>query len=367
MTQEALTTVALGECRMNGRDLEPEFSAEAISLFTDGLRLCAVTKGQRVAILTEGEVFADRAKGFAAAVKRLGAEPVMVNLGGVGLQANGRLSEIGVTGLRNNTAAMDILRGVDLIIDMVLLLGSPEQVELREAGVRILLVVEPIETLKRLFPDERLRDRVVVSERLLKNAKQLRFTNAVGTDVTYDIDPERVFTAYGFSELPGRWDHWPSGMAGSIAKKSGANGMSGVNGTIVLDRGDILYPLMKPVGGLIHLEVKDGFITSISGGPDAEALSEYFRSYNDPRAYAISHIGWGLNERCEWSTELPGIGMDGRAYNGGVLFSTGPDIEFGGTNDTACHLDIPMRNCTLYLDGEKILADGEFVVRDLAA
>ncbi len=59
--------------------------------------------------------------------------------------------------------------------------------------------------------------------------------------------------------------------------------------------------------------------------------------------------------------------MDGRCYHGNVLFSLGPDTEFGGSNDTACHLDLPMRNCTLYLDDELIVKNGDVVPPDMRA
>ena len=50
-----------------------------------------------------------------------------------------------------------------------------------------------------------------------------------------------------------------------------------------------------------------------------------------------------------------------------MLFSTGPNSELGGPNDTPCHIDIPMRNCSLYLDDEPVIIDGEFVIDDLKA
>jgi 2,5-dihydroxypyridine 5,6-dioxygenase len=59
--------------------------------------------------------------------------------------------------------------------------------------------------------------------------------------------------------------------------------------------------------------------------------------------------------------------MDGRAVYGNVLFSTGPNTEYGGDNNTRCHLDIPMRDCDLYLDNEQILASGRVVPDDLRA
>ena len=72
-----------------------------------------------------------------------------------------------------------------------------------------------------------------------------------------------------------------------------------------------------------------------------------------------------MNERCEWNVDLPGIGMDGRAYCGNVLFSLGPDTEFGGENATACHLDLPMLGCTLWVDDELIVDNGKIVPIDL--
>ncbi len=59
--------------------------------------------------------------------------------------------------------------------------------------------------------------------------------------------------------------------------------------------------------------------------------------------------------------------MDGRAYYGNVLFSTGPNTEFGGDNDTACHLDLPMKNCSLWLDNDIIVKDGQVIPEDLQA
>ena len=57
--------------------------------------------------------------------------------------------------------------------------------------------------------------------------------------------------------------------------------------------------------------------------------------------------------------------MDARSYYGNVLFSTGPNVELGGTNNTPCHLDIPLKGCTLWLDGELIVEEGNIVPDDM--
>lgn len=59
------------------------------------------------------------------------------------------------------------------------------------------------------------------------------------------------------------------------------------------------------------------------------------------------------------------LGMDSLAFLGNVLFSTGPNVELGGSNDTPCHVDMPLRNCTLELDGRVIVANGTIVSEEM--
>ena len=145
---------------------------------------------------------------------------------------------------------------------------------------------------------------------------------------------------------------------------------AGVNGRVVMDQGDIIYPFKTYIRDPIEFTIREGRIVSIKGGLDAKLVSDYMASFSDPKVHAISHIGWGLNQDAQWSchaTGVPGIGMDGRAFYGNVLFSTGPNTELGGTNDTRCHLDLPMKGCTLYLDDELIVKDGEIMPKDMRA
>lgn len=100
-------------------------------------------------------------------------------------------------------------------------------------------------------------------------------------------------------------------------------------------------------------------------------MRDYMKGFRDPKAYAVSHIGWGLDENARWTflatspAARDSLGVDGRCYYGNVLFSTGPNTELGGTNDTQCHLDIPLKNCSLFLDGRQILNFGEIVPEEL--
>ena len=171
-------------------------------------------------------------------------------------------------------------------------------------------------------------------------------------------------TQYGYTDTPGRWDHWPSGFVFT----GGAD--DGVDGRVVIAPGDIIFPFKSYVQTPIELTIESGKITNIDGSVDADLLREYMASFNDPDAYGISHIGWGMLETAQWSIlahDSRGMGMHGRSFYGNVLFSTGPNGELGGPNETMCHVDVPMRNCSLYLDGEPIVVDGDIVVDVLKA
>ena len=336
-----------------------------VSLFRKELELCKVQPGETVAVLSEAEQAVEYASAFMVAGRELGAHVFNVNLparsaGG----AQAVAGDVGQNALAGNAPAIDALKRADLVVDLIFLLFSKEQLEIQAADTRIILVVEPFEVLSRLFPDQALRDRVEAGEARLAKAQRLRFTNPAGTDVRYELGAFPVLTEYGFTDTPGRWDHWPGGFLAT----QGCEG--GVNGRVVMDRGDILFPFNKYVQEPIEFTVRDGMIVDIRGGFDAMLVKDYMDGYHDPRAFAVSHIGWGLNDKARWdylATGRPTVGMDGRAFYGNVLFSTGPNVELGGSNDTACHLDLPMKGCTLYLDDEVIVEDGDVIPDDMRA
>lgn len=329
-------------------------------LFTEEFKLCEITQGQTVAVLSEGDVLREYAETSLSIASKLGAKVIDVNLDvAQTMDASERIANVGKNPLSDHPYALRQCCDADIVIDHMLLLFSREQIAMQDAGARVLLVVEPSEILERLLPDPRIRDRVEAAERRLREARNMRFTNEAGTDVTYALADKSILTEYGYTVTPGRWDHWPGGFIATLA----ANG--DVNGRVVMDVDDIIYPLKRFVKSPIEFVIRDANVVEINGGNDADSLKDFIASYDDPRAFAISHIGWGLNAGCHWSVDLPGIGMDGRACYGNVLFSMGPDTEFGGDNDTPCHLDLPMQNCTLTLDDELIVENGDIVPREM--
>jgi 2,5-dihydroxypyridine 5,6-dioxygenase len=252
------------------------------------------------------------------------------------------------------------LKASDLVLDLMTLLFSPEQHEILAGGTKILLAVEPPEVLLRMVPTQEDYERVQAGVALLKGRKTMRVRSAAGTDLHLPLGEYPITAEYGFVDQPGRWDHWPSGFAFTWPNEGGAEGR------IVLAKGDVLLPMKSYVGEPIELTVKKGFVTAIDGGVEAEMLREYIESFGDPEAYAISHVGWGLQKRAHWSTlglydREATLGMDARAVSGNFLFSLGPNNEAGGSRTTACHIDIPMRRCDVFVDDLQVVRDGRVV------
>ncbi len=324
------------------------------------LELSAVQEGQKVVILSQGEERLDYADAFLAAARDLSASAYHLRLPAP--HPTSGAWEVGVSQLAQLPEAVEALKKADMVVDLIFLLFSKEQMAIQAAGARVLTAVEPAPLLARLIPTRELRERVEVGAELLSKAKTMRITSKHGTDVVYKIGMYPTMSEYGYTDTPGRWDHWPA----AFVFTGGAD--DGVDGKIVLSPGDVLLPFNTYVREPVTYTIEKGVIQDIRGGLDAELIKSYMATFNDPRGFGMSHVGWGLDHRANWHglTQFPGgMGMELRSFYGNVMFSTGPNNELGGPNDTACHLDIPMRDCSLFLDDEPVVLNGDVVVKEM--
>jgi 2,5-dihydroxypyridine 5,6-dioxygenase len=264
----------------------------------------------------------------------------------------------GPTALSGNRPAVEALKAADMVVDLMGIDRGSEQQEILDAGARILLAKEPPEVLMRLVPNDEDKRRVSGAAACLQRAKSLRVTSTLGTDMTAALGEYPLLVQYGLADEAGRWDHWPSAFVATWPNEQSATG------TVVLAPGDTILPFKQYVREPIHLTIESGSIRKIEGGFDAEYLREYIESFNDIEGYAVSHLGWGLQKRSRWTAlgmydKRQTNGMEARSFDGNFMFSTGPNAEAGGNRHTPCHLDIPMRNCSIFLDGEAVVEHGK--------
>ena len=107
----------------------------------------------------------------------------------------------------------------------------------------------------------------------------------------------------------------------------------------------------------VTIEVKDGAVAHISGGPAAEYLETTLASFNDQTAYNLAEFAVGLNPKARgYATNLEGLGKLGFAHHG-----IGSSYAIGGDVKAPCHIDVIYKDASLELDGELVLDKGEFV------
>jgi 2,5-dihydroxypyridine 5,6-dioxygenase len=112
----------------------------------------------------------------------------------------------------------------------------------------------------------------------------------------------------------------------------------------------------------VRLTLRDDHIVAVEGeGADAALMREHLAAWEDRSAFAVSHVGWGLNPRARREALLfhdrgEMNGTELRAAAGNFLFSTGAN-EFAGRY-TEGHFDIPVFGCTIALDGEIVVEKG---------
>ncbi|MBK1836762.1 2,5-dihydroxypyridine 5,6-dioxygenase [Azospirillum sp. YIM B02556] len=343
--------------------------ADMVRAWTHVLTLSNLKPGNTVTLLTSANTHPQTLQTARIAAGMMGAVVNRLDLPPMNAEfAHSRdsLAYLGTTPLTGNRAAIAALKESDIVLDLMTLLFSPEQAEILESGTRILLAVEPPEVLVRLLPSLEDKARVAEAAALLAGTKEMTVTSSAGTDLRLPLGEFPAIQEYGFVDEPGRWDHWPSGFSLTFPNEGKAEGR------VVLERGDILLPMKSYVTDRIEMVVEKGYVTAITGGMDADLLNDYMEVFDDREAYAVSHVGWGLQKRARWSTlglyDREGtIGMDARAFAGNFLFSMGPNNEGGGSRTTACHIDIPMRNCTVRLDGREVVRSGRLLEQETVA
>jgi len=182
-----------------------------------------------------------------------------------------------------------------------------------------------------------------------KGGDVCEITSKIGTNFKCSIKDQGIFPQYGMSLNPGQTSSPPDIECSTVAKPYTANGVLYIDGSITHPR----LGLIKE-GEPIRIEVKDSYITDISGGEQAKILKEVLEEIGDRRIYQVGEIGIGLNP----DARLIGRMLEDEGCMGTVHIGLGKN-ESG--NDLNLHIDMMFRNPTVKIDGKVILNEGEVV------
>jgi 2,5-dihydroxypyridine 5,6-dioxygenase len=264
--------------------------------------------------------------------------------------------------LQRLVPAVSALAQSVMVVDLTVegLLHAVELPEILKGGARVLMVSnEHPEILERCLPDPALEGAVRDAMRRLKGAKRMTVASPAGTELDIALEGARIGGVWGYTAKPGTVAHWPGGICLAFpAAKS-------VNGTLVMAPGDVNLTFKRYLQDRVVLRVADDYVREIEGdGVDAALMRDYFASWGDAEAYAVSHVGWGLNPGARWDAmtfydKRDFNGTELRAFAGNFLYSTGAN-EVAGRH-TLGHFDLPLRRCTVALDGTVVVDEGRLV------
>ncbi len=331
-----------------------------IAAFVEVLQRCGVQRGDVCAVLAESQSRPVLPQLAALALQQIGARHFEITVPSPALSAPVPVRSTGASAaLAGQTAAVVALSRCALVVDCSVegLQHAAELPQILAGGARVLVVSnEHPEILERCLPRTEDEAQARGAMRHLKAARRMHVSSAAGTELSIDLAGARIGGVWGFTSKPGTLTHWPGGLV--LAFPAAGT----VNGTLVLDRGDVNLTFKRYLQDAVRLLITDDHVGEVIGdSPDAEMMRGHFAAWGERAAYAVSHVGWGLNRRARWDAmafydKADFNGTELRAFAGNFLYSTGAN-EVAGRH-TLGHFDLPLRGCTVELDGVAVVRDG---------
>ena len=331
-----------------------------VAAFVEVLRRCGVQPGDACAVLAETRSRPVLPALAALALQQIGARYFHVTLPTPPHTAPVPVRSTGASAaLAGQGAVVQALARCTLVVDCTVegLQHAAELPQILAGGARVLVVSnEHPEILERCLPQADDEGQARDAMRRLKAARRMQVRSAAGTDLSIDLGGARVGGVWGFTSKPGTLTHWPGGLV--LAFPAAGS----VNGSLVLDRGDVNLTFKRYLQDAVRLTIADDHVTAVIGdSPDAEMMRGHFAAWGERAAYAVSHVGWGLNRRARWDAmafydRSDFNGTELRAFAGNFLYSTGANEVAG--RYTLGHFDLPLRGCTVELDGVAVVREG---------
>ena len=177
----------------------------------------------------------------------------------------------------------------------------------------------------------------------LKNKNKINITTKKGANIEFYAKGRKWIGDDGIYTRKGAFGNLPAGevFIAPLENKS--------NGTIIAD---------ASVGGLgkvdksIKIIVKNGFIENIEGGKIAYLLKKLLKN----KLYKnVAELGIGTN----YKAKITGNVLEDEKVAGTCHVAFGNNKHFGGKVDVPFHVDVVIKNPTIYADGVLVMKNGK--------
>jgi 2,5-dihydroxypyridine 5,6-dioxygenase len=348
----------IGQAALRTQEVNP---ARLAMLYRREFELCRVKSGETIAVVSDLGTRREYVQAAFAAADDLGADVYELCVNSIP-----SWTKVGVPTIGKCKGTLEAVSAADMLVIFHVPLFTKWLKQVTSGGTRVLMIIDAPDDLEQLMSPPGLKEACKHAESIYRKSRKVRVTSDAGTDLSYECGQYPVMTQWGYADEPGHFDHWGGGHIHTFPNEGSANG------TVVFQPGDIvILPYCRYVVDPVKLEIREGHVVRIDGGLDAKLMRDWLedgrKDATDRDPFAVSHLGWGLNPQALWY----GIALNGdeperhraaaRTFPGNFLFSTGPNTQGGGKRDTKGHYDVPMRDCTVALDGNVVIERGRIV------
>ena len=184
----------------------------------------------------------------------------------------------------------------------------------------------------------------------LTTGRELRLTSPGRTDLSFSIAGRTANVLTNVPD-PGELAPVPDIEVNVVPVHGTAHGTLVANASVpYLGIGVLEEPIV--------CEMKDGYITSMRGGSQAEELRAHLESLGDRNCFNVAELGVGLNP----NARLTGNMLDDEGVLGTIHIGIGTSYTLGGEIVAPTHYDLLMWAPTITVDGTVIQRDREILI-----
>ncbi|MEK6984660.1 MAG: aminopeptidase [Nanoarchaeota archaeon] len=189
----------------------------------------------------------------------------------------------------------------------------------------------------------------IINEKLIKKLKikkKIKITTKMGSDVEFYTKGRKWICDDGIYTKKGAFGNLPAGEI-FIAPLEGKT-----NGKIVVDAS---VGSLGKIDKEIEIKIKKGFIDSLSGGKIAD---EFKKSLKNKSYRNVAELGIGTN----YKARITGNVLEDEKVAGTCHIAFGNNKHFGGKVNVPFHVDVVLKNPTIYAGNFLIIKEGKIVM-----
>src|SRR3954466_1788626 len=175
--------------------------AKLAMLFRRQFELCNVKKGETIVLLSDLGARPDYVSAAFAAAEDLGADAYEMCV-----NATPSWTKVGVETVGRCKGTLEAIKSADMLVCLHIPLFTRWLKEARDAGTRVLMVIDGPDELEELMAPSGLKEAVTHAGERLQRAKTMRITRPGGTDLSVQIGEYPTMSQYGYAEQAGRFD-----------------------------------------------------------------------------------------------------------------------------------------------------------------